>query len=68
MFSKGVREPFISPTVPQCQMAIGQILTQKIPLSKRTFKIPLISAIIGLLIPQSQFVLLPLKALDGMLM
>jgi hypothetical protein len=35
---------------------------------KKTFKIPLISAIIGLLIPQSQFVLLPLKALDGLLM
>lgn len=66
-FAKGVREPFISPTVPQCQMIGGRITPQKIPVSKRTFKIPFISAVIGLLIPESQFIMIPLKALDGSL-
>jgi hypothetical protein len=51
-FAKGVFEPFISPTVPQCQMMNGAILSQKIPVAQRTFKIPLISAVLGLLIPQ----------------
>lgn len=51
LFSKGTNEPFISPTVPQLQIYQGRILKQKIPVSERTFKIPLISAIIGLLIP-----------------
>ena len=66
-FAKGVREPFISPTVPQCQMANGIILPQKIAVSTRTFKIPLISAVIGLLIPENQFVLLPLRSLNDLL-
>lgn len=43
------------------------ILPQKVPVSKRTFKIPFISAVIGLLIPESQFIMIPLKALDGSL-
>lgn len=33
----------------------------------RTFKIPLISAVLGLLIPQNQFILLPLRALNDVL-
>jgi hypothetical protein len=37
-FSKGVNEPFISPTIPQCQMQDGVILPQKIPVSRRAFK------------------------------
>lgn len=64
IFSRGVNEPFISPTVPQCQMRNGIILPQKIPIRTRTFKFPLISAILGLLIPKGQFVLLPLEALN----
>jgi hypothetical protein len=32
-------------------MQNGKILKSKIPIKKRTFKIPLISAIMGLLIP-----------------
>ena len=48
-------------------MQDGVILNQKIAVSKKTFKIPLISAIIGLLIPQTQFILLPLKALNDVM-
>jgi len=51
LFAKGVREPFISPTVPQCQMQNGNITKFKIPVSKKTFKIPLYSSVIGLGIP-----------------
>lgn len=58
----------ISPTIPQCQMMNGKIMKQKTPISKRTFKIPIISAILGLLIPEDQFVLLPIKALNDVLM
>ena len=47
-------------------MLNGLILQQKIPISRRTFKIPLLSAVIGLLIPATQFVLLPIKALNDM--
>jgi hypothetical protein len=43
------------------------ILPQKIPVAMRTFKIPLISAVLGLLIPQNQFILLPLRALNDVL-
>lgn len=48
-------------------MVGGKILPQKIPVSKRTFKIPFISAVIGLLIPESQFLMIPLRALEGSL-
>ena len=49
-------------------MKNGRILPAKIPISKRTFKVPIISAILGLLIPEDQFVLLPIKALNEILM
>lgn len=45
-------------------MKNGVFLPQKQPLSFRTFKIPLLSAIMGLLIPKNQFVLLPLRAFN----
>jgi hypothetical protein len=45
-------------------MVNGKILPQKIPIAKKTFKIPLISAILGVLIPQDQFILIPIKALN----
>lgn len=67
-FAKGVWEPFISPTVPQCQMLNGVILPQKIPVWRRTFKIPLLSATMGLLIPHQQFVLLPIRAFNDLYM
>jgi len=47
-------------------MQNGLILDQKIPIATRVFKIPLISAVLGLLIPESQFVLIPLRALNEM--
>lgn len=40
---------------------------QKKPITRRTFKIPLISAVMGLLIPEDQFVLLPIRALNDVL-
>jgi hypothetical protein len=67
-FAKGVWEPFISPTVPQCQMLNGLILQSKIPIQRRTFKIPILSAVMGLLIPHDQFVLLPIRALNDLYM
>jgi hypothetical protein len=45
-------------------MKNGHILKKKIPISKRTFKVPIISAILGILIPEDQFVLLPIRALN----
>jgi hypothetical protein len=63
-FSKGVREPFISPTVPQAGMKNGMFQQQKTPVDRRTFKIPLLSAVMGVLIPKNQFILLPLRAFN----
>lgn len=54
----------ISPTIPQCQIKNGKILATKIPITRRIFKVPIISAIIGLLIPEDQFVLLPIRGLN----
>ena len=51
LFSKGVGEPFISPTVPQAQMINGSMAQSKVPINRRTFKIPLLSSTLGLLIP-----------------
>jgi hypothetical protein len=47
-------------------MINGIIIPQKIPISRKTFKIPLISAVMGLLIPASQFVLLPIRAFNDL--
>jgi hypothetical protein len=47
-------------------MQNGLILPSKIPINRRKFKIPLISAVMGLLIPESQFILLPLEALNDL--
>ncbi len=49
-------------------MVNGVILTQKIPVSRRIFKVPLISAVMGLLIPSRQFVLLPVKAFNDLIL
>jgi hypothetical protein len=48
-------------------MINGSIAQAKIPINRRTFKIPLLSATMGLLIPENQFVLLPLRALNDVL-
>jgi len=50
----------LSATIPQVQMQNGKILPQRIPLTKKTFRLPLLSAICGVLIPPDQFTLLPL--------
>jgi hypothetical protein len=59
-FSVGVYEPFISQTVPQTMILNGQFLRTKEPIFRRTFKIPIASAVIGALIDQSSYCLLPL--------
>lgn len=66
-FSRGMNEPFLSPTIPQCQLTYGQILQAPVPISKKTFKIPFISTVLGVLIPVDQFLLIPLKALNNTL-
>ena len=46
-------------------MQNGLLLPYKVPILTRTFKVPLISATMGILIPQSQFALFPVSALNG---
>lgn len=58
----------ISPTIPQCQLAYGKITAKPLTVPARTFKIPLLSTIVGLLIPADQFVLIPLKTLNNFLL
>lgn len=41
----------LSPTIPQCQMQNGQLLPAKVPVASQLFRLPLISAICGILIP-----------------
>jgi hypothetical protein len=67
-FSPGTCEPFISATIPQCQMANGKILKQPIPISRKKFRIPLISAILGVLIPPDQFQLIPAASLRNLIL
>lgn len=67
-FTRGTFEPMISPTVPQCQINNGYILSTKIPITQRKFKIPLISSILGVLIDPSQFKLIPLQSVSTLLL
>jgi hypothetical protein len=46
----------------------GVIGTTKTPIYRRKFKIPLISAVIGILIDPSQFMLIPLQAINSLLL
>lgn len=61
--SKGAFTPMISPTIPQCSVQNGNILPQKVPVSTKVFRFPLISSIVGVLINPDQFILIPMKAL-----
>jgi hypothetical protein len=67
-FSPGTGEPFISATIPQCQMANGQILKEPVPVSRKKFRIPLLSAILGILIPPDQFQLIPAGTLKNIIL
>lgn len=58
-----MNEPLLSPTIPQCQLSYGKVLSAPIPISKKRFKIPLLSTVLGVLIPVDQFVMIPLKSL-----
>lgn len=49
-------------------MANGKILPQPIPISRKTFRMPLISAILGILIPPDQFQLIPAAALKNIIL
>jgi len=58
----------LSPTIPQARFGYGKIMTTPMPIAVRTFKIPLISSVLGVLIPADQFLLIPLKTLYNMLL
>lgn len=58
----------LSNNIPQCSMRNGQILPVPLPVRKRTFLVPVLSAIVGVLIPPDQYKLLPLKSLMNFLM
>lgn len=49
-------------------MVEGKILYAPIPLSRKTFRIPLISAILGILIPPDQFKLIPAASLKNLIL
>lgn len=67
-FSRGCNEPMISPTIPQCQFSYGAITNQPIPVLTKIFKLPLLSGVIGALIPPDQFLLIPLQSLNNLLL
>lgn len=59
----------ISNTIPQAGMRNGNvILGTPLPVRRRTFLIPVLSAIVGVLIPPDQYKLLPLKAMMNLLL
>lgn len=58
----------ISPTVPQCQIQNGSYLSTKIPIYRIKLKLPLISAIIGVLIDPSQYLLIPLQSINNVML
>jgi hypothetical protein len=49
-------------------MANGLVLPQPVPVGLKTFRIPLISAVLGVLIPPDQFQLIPAGALKNFLL
>jgi hypothetical protein len=57
----------ISPTIPQAKFAYGKVLNKPLPIPSKTFKMPLLSGIIGVLIPADQFMLIPLSCLYNIL-
>ena len=49
-------------------MANGKILPQPVPVMRKKFRIPLISAILGILIPPDQFQLIPAASLKNIIL
>ena len=49
-------------------MQNGTILPQPIPLTRKTFRMPLLSAILGVLIPPDQFKLIPAASLQNLIL
>jgi hypothetical protein len=49
-------------------MVNGKILPQPIPISRKKFRVPLISAILGVLIPPDQFQLIPAACLRNLIL
>jgi hypothetical protein len=49
-------------------MQNGLLLPQPVPINTKTFRIPLLSAVIGMLIPPDQFQLIPAGALKNFLL
>lgn len=65
--TRGVYEPLISNNIPQAWMRNGLLMPQPMPVRRRTFLIPVLSAVVGVLIPPEQYKLLPLKSLMNLL-
>ena len=49
-------------------MKNGKLLDVPVPIFKKTFRVPLISAICGILIPPDQFQLIPTEAVKNILL
>jgi hypothetical protein len=49
-------------------MINGKILEQPVPIARKKFRIPLISAILGILIPPDQFELIPAASLKNIIL
>lgn len=65
---KSANSAFISATVPQAQMNQGVISKSKFPVPSQRFSVPVISAVIGALIPADQFLLIQMRALKDLLL
>lgn len=66
-FGVGGFEPMLSSTIPQAQFGYGQVSATPVPISTRKFQFPLLSSVMGVLLPADQFKLIPLKALYNVL-
>ncbi len=58
----------ISATIPQCSMQNGNLLPYPVPVQVKRFYIPLLSAVLGVLIPPVSYQLIPMKVLYNTLL
>lgn len=49
-------------------MANGKLLKEPVPLARKKFRVPLISAILGILVPPDQFQLIPAASLRNLIL
>ena len=58
----------ISATIPQAYMGNGNILPVGLPVQVKRFYLPLLSSVLGVLIPPQSYQLLPMKVLFNTLL